>query len=159
MNTFCNIFIPRHRKVLFEAVITIEKLTDIPLLFGLFYAKYKINGNYNSGSTPLANISEHQATWNHKFKVNVTLIIGHDGILEPLKIHFNVKQQSLSGRKDSIGKLSVDLSEFVSSNFKTKLYLLDQSKMNCTLQIHVEMNQLEENKSIFKTYFHYCIIF
>ena len=51
--------------------------------------------------------------------------------------YFLLHDQEVNGGKkpESIGRVTVDLAEYTGSKFSTRLYLLQQSKMNSSLKV------------------------
>jgi hypothetical protein len=52
-------------------------------------------------------------------------------------------KETQGGRKsESLGKITLDLAEFAGSKLNSRQYLLQQSKMNSSLNITVNMKQI-----------------
>nr|CAG8583241.1 13523_t:CDS:2 [Entrophospora candida] len=111
------LFIPRNRKVDFDIEITIEELLNVPLITGLYYVKWKFKqGRY-------------------KIRNSVQLVIGKDNFLLPCELHLSIKQVLNGGKEVSnIGRLKINLSEYVGFTIITRHYLLHESKINSTLK-------------------------
>ncbi|RIA92967.1 N-terminal C2 in EEIG1 and EHBP1 proteins-domain-containing protein [Glomus cerebriforme] len=138
-----SLVIPRNRKVQFELEILIQELVNVPLVTGLYYIKWKLkNGKKTNGMTERAPIKYHSIAWNYKLHNSVQIIIGKDGVLMPCELIIKVKQE-LSGGKEvnNIGRLLLNLSEYVGLNTMTRRYLLQDSKINSTLKLTINMKQ------------------
>ena len=143
---FSSLFAAKHRRVQFETQVNIESLTDVPLVHGLLYCKYRLRNalNEQKGATAAVNVKDHAVHWNSVFTLKITMVLDKDNSLMPCMLHLNVKKDMVGGKKsESIGCVDVDLAEYAQSKFSTRQYLLQQSKMNSTLKITVQMTQIQ----------------
>ncbi|RHZ44755.1 hypothetical protein Glove_709g20 [Diversispora epigaea] len=143
MSSLSLLFIPRNRKVEFEIEVIIHDLTNIPLVTGLYYVKWKLkNSEKPQSSTERSPIKDHSVFWNYKLRNTIQLVIGKDGYLMPCELRLTIKQE-LSGVKEinNIGRLSLNISEYVGSNSMTRRYLLQDSKINSTLKLTINTKQ------------------
>ncbi|CAB5385846.1 respiratory complex assembly protein Rmp1 [Rhizophagus irregularis DAOM 181602=DAOM 197198] len=136
-----------NRKVQFELEILIEELANVPLVAGLYYIKWKLkNGKKTNGITERALIKYHSIVWRYKLHNSVQIVIGKDGVLVPCELSIKVKQELNGGKEvNNIGKLLLNLSEYVGLNSMTRRYLLQDSKINSTLKLTINMKQTSEN--------------
>ena len=146
MNSISTLFASKSRRINFQAQITIESLTDIPLVHGRFFVRWKIRNALNDqrGATQTIPILDHTVTWNNTFSVKVWLVTDKETSLIPCELSLNVKKETHGGKKsESIGKVKVDLADFAGgTKFSTRMYLLQQSKVNSSLRISIDMKQL-----------------
>ncbi|PKC61632.1 hypothetical protein RhiirA1_348549 [Rhizophagus irregularis] len=128
--------IPRNRKVQFELEILIEELANVPLVAGLYYIKWKLkNGKKTNGITERALIKYHSIVWRYKLHNSVQIVIGKDGVLVPCEL--SIKELNGGKEVNNIGKLLLNLSEYVGLNSMTRRYLLQDSKINSTLKVNI----------------------
>ncbi|CAG8487132.1 8080_t:CDS:2 [Ambispora gerdemannii] len=135
-----HIFVPRNRKVDFTVDISIEDLANVPLVTGLFYVKWKLqHAEKSSGSTERAFIKDYSVFWNHNLSNKIQLVVGSDGYLMPCEFRLTIKQELKGGKEiNTIGSLSLNLSEYVDSGKMTRRYLLQKSKINSTIKLSIE---------------------
>ncbi|KAI9320401.1 EEIG1/EHBP1 N-terminal domain-containing protein [Dichotomocladium elegans] len=122
-----NLFISKHRKVNFEICILIRDLANVPLVSGLYYAKWRLkNASQASGITERAPITDHSVFWNHPIYNTAQLVINKQHVLGACELKIEILQD-LSGGKEthSIGSLTINLSEYADSGMTTRRYLLD----------------------------------
>ncbi|CAG8587059.1 12488_t:CDS:2 [Acaulospora morrowiae] len=143
MSSLSLLFVPRNRKVEFEVEIIIHELTDVPLVTGLYYVKWKLrNSERPQGMTERVIIKDHRVFWNYRLHNTTQLVIGKDGFLMPCELRLTIKQELSGGREiNNIGKLSLNISEYVGLNATNRKYLLQDSKINSTLKLTVNMKQ------------------
>ncbi|CAJ0903444.1 14205_t:CDS:2 [Entrophospora sp. SA101] len=78
---------------------------------------------------------DHSVRWQHKIQDSVQLVIGKDNFLLPCELHLSIKQELNGGKEISnIGRLKINLSEYVGSTIITRHFLLRESKVNSTLK-------------------------
>ncbi|CAG8713466.1 25013_t:CDS:2 [Dentiscutata erythropus] len=140
MSSLSQLFIPRNRKVEFDVEFIIHELTNIPAISGLYYVKWRLkNGNKRRDVTRRVEIKDHSVIWDYKLQNSTKLIIGKDGFLMPCELRLT----ELNGGKEinNVGKLSLNISEYVGLNTVTRRYLLQDSKINSTLKLTINMKQ------------------
>ncbi|KAI8067337.1 N-terminal C2 in EEIG1 and EHBP1 proteins-domain-containing protein [Thamnidium elegans] len=138
-----HIFISKSRKIDFELTILIQDLTNVPLVSGLYYVKWRLkNATHNNGSTVRAPIRDHCIFWGHPISTMAQLIISKQHVLGPCEFKLEVYQE-LGGSKDTvpIGSLTINLSEYASSGLTTRRYLLDDCKFNSTIKLSIKVDQ------------------
>ncbi|CAG8545359.1 945_t:CDS:2 [Funneliformis caledonium] len=143
MSSLSLFFVPRNKKVHFEIDILIQELINVPLVSGSYYIKWKLkNGERTNSMTERAPIKHRSIAWNYKLQNSVQIIIGKDGVLMPCELSIKVKQELNGGKEvNNIGKLLLNLSEYVGLNSVTQRYLLQDSKINSTLKLTINMKQ------------------
>ncbi|TPX40413.1 hypothetical protein SeMB42_g06018 [Synchytrium endobioticum] len=95
------------------------------------------------GRTSRESVRDHIVTWNSSFKLEATITVGKDGVLLPCDMLFEVKQE-VNGAKtaEDVGLVRVNLSEFAGLRGQTRRFLLQDSKVNSTIKITVDMMQI-----------------
>ncbi|RKP36042.1 EEIG1/EHBP1 N-terminal domain-containing protein, partial [Dimargaris cristalligena] len=137
-------FVAKSRKVTFKVHIELLELINIPLVSGIFYAKWKLkNGVSASGCTSRAPISEHRVEWDHIISKQMELVVGKDGVLSPCELHLAIKQVMNQEKPRNLGVLVLNLAEYAKEGEVTRRYLLQESKSNSTLKITIRMDQIE----------------
>ncbi|KAI9476085.1 MAG: N-terminal C2 in EEIG1 and EHBP1 proteins-domain-containing protein [Benjaminiella poitrasii] len=142
--SFSRLFISKNRKIDFELTILIQDLTNVPLVSGLYYVKWKLkNAVHSSGSTVRAPIRDHCIFWGHPISTMAHLVISKQHILGPCELKLEVYQE-LGGSKDTvpIGNLTINLSEYAGSGLITRRYLLDNCKFNSTIKLSIKVDQI-----------------
>ncbi|CAB4390243.1 hypothetical protein RhiirA5_396177 [Rhizophagus irregularis] len=152
MDSLSLLLVPKNRKVEFEVEVFIQELANVPLVTGLYYVKLKLkNGEKSNSMTSRAPIKDHSIFWNYKLENFVQIVIGKDGVLMPCELNLKIKQELNGGKEiNNIGKLSLNLSEYVGLNAMTRRYLLQDSKINSTLKLTINMKQTIVNSSSYK---------
>jgi len=149
-----NLFVPKSRKVIFKAIFTIHDLVNIPHLTGQYYTKWKLkSGGSFHGKTEKIPINEHAVSWEKEFIIdNLTMVIGKDGELMPCILSFTIRKQevSIGKQQESIGTVDINLAEFAGSRINTRRYLLQESKINSTIKISLELIYIK-GEHVFKT--------
>ncbi|KAI7901230.1 N-terminal C2 in EEIG1 and EHBP1 proteins-domain-containing protein [Cokeromyces recurvatus] len=142
--SFSRLFISKNRKIDFELTILIQDLTNVPLVSGLYYVKWRIkNTVHSNGSTVRAPIRDHCIFWGHPISTIAHLVITKQRILGPCELKLEIYQE-LGGSKDtiSIGNLTINLSEYAGSGLITRRYLLDHCKFNSTIKLSIKVDQI-----------------
>lgn len=152
-----HLFIPKNRIIDFELTILIQDLTNVPLVSGLYFVKWKIKNAGQSGSTVRqvyytrlhkricaltswyrAPIRDHCIYWGHPISAMAELVVSKQHMLGPCELKLEVYQEL--GGKDTIliGDLTINLSEYANSGLTTRRYLLDDCKFNSTIKVKEE---------------------
>ncbi|KAI8999794.1 EEIG1/EHBP1 N-terminal domain-containing protein, partial [Gaertneriomyces semiglobifer] len=141
------LFVPKSRKVKFEATCVFEDLTNLPYVSGLYFIKWKIK-NGSSGTSAKSTVKDHVVTWQSQFRTDVTMVIGKDGVLQPCELVILVKQVVNAGKSsEDVGMVSINLAEFAASPSSSRRYLLQESRVNSILRLTVNMKLLKGGKS------------
>jgi len=138
------LFIAKNRKVDFELTVLIQDLTNVPLVSGLYFIKWKLkNTDHSSGSTGRAPIRDHNIFWGHAIYTTAHLIISKHHVLGSCELKLEIFQE-LGGSKESmmIGTLTINLSEYANSGFTTRRYLLNDCKFNSTIKLSIKLEQM-----------------
>ncbi|EPB87755.1 hypothetical protein HMPREF1544_05415 [Mucor circinelloides 1006PhL] len=149
---FSRLFVSKDRKIDFELTILIQDLTNVPLVSGLYYVKWKLkNAAHTGGSTVRAPIRDHCIFWGHPISTMAHLVISKQHILGPCELRLEVYQE-LGGSRDTIpiGSLTINLSEYASSGLTTRRYLLDECKFNSTIKLSIKVDQKSDSSTEFQ---------
>ncbi|KAK9380016.1 N-terminal C2 in EEIG1 and EHBP1 proteins-domain-containing protein [Kockiozyma suomiensis] len=139
----------RSRRSKFWMKIIIHDLNNIPLASGTVYVRWHMKGSDARGRTNRVPIRDHKASWEHSCEVEkVRMGIDRDGVLEGRIVEFEVVNLH-SEEKVILGGLRLNVAEYVRVEPAGRRYLLENSKVNSTLKITIELRQIsgEENFS------------
>ncbi|KND04707.1 uncharacterized protein SPPG_00416 [Spizellomyces punctatus DAOM BR117] len=134
-------FVPKSRKVKFEATCHVHDLTNLPYVSGLYFVKWKLkNGGSYEGLTHKVVVKEHVASWDCTFRLEPTMIIGKDGVLLPCELILYIRQSVNAGKStEDIGMVSINLAEYAASRSTSRRYLLQESRVNSIIKVTIEM--------------------
>ena len=101
------------RKVVFQVDLHIDKLTDVPLINSRCHIKWTLRNLYNNQKAYTARypllvrprktarrlnsqnstvVRDHECHWTNDFRLQATLLIGHNGVLEPCELIVRVRR-------------------------------------------------------------------
>lgn len=114
------------------------------------------------GHTDKAVILDHRAHWNYEKTLQVRLTIDRTQTLQECEIHFEITQDFESGAhgdRNVLGRIRLNLSEYVGKSDEDeegiiRRYLMQDSKVNSTLRVGINMKQVEGDKE-----FNTCVSF
>ena len=149
----------------FDLTLRILDLTNIPLVAGTASVKWHLPSSSaaeHRGKTDKAYIRDHKATWEYSRSLSVRLTIERTSMLQECEIQFEVLQEYSGGARGGrvhLGNVKLNLAEYtqlpeISPSERdpqdesedgsiTRRYLLQDSKINCTLKIGIIMKQTE----------------
>ncbi|TPX33386.1 hypothetical protein SmJEL517_g03745 [Synchytrium microbalum] len=135
-----NLFLTK-QKCTFQVDGVIEDTNNLPFVSGVFFVKWKLGTT--RGRTARESVRDHIVTWNSTFKLEATITVGKDGVLLPCEMLFELKQE-VNGAKtaEDVGVVRVNLSEFAGLRGATRRYLLQDSKVNSTMKLMLDMTQI-----------------
>ena len=164
-------FVSKSRRVRFELVLRIVDLNNVPLVSGNSFVKWHLPSSTaaeHRGRTNKCDISEHRVAYDYEKRLTVRLTVGKDGMLQECGVHFEVQQEySAGGRGERIklGDVKLNLAEYVdtsdilptspgaaprddhpSEEGVVRRYLMQDSKINSTLKIGIQMRHVEGTK-------------
>ncbi|EEB09443.1 fungal protein [Schizosaccharomyces japonicus yFS275] len=142
--------VPEQRKPNFEVFLTIHDLFNVPLLTGMISVKWKFNNSLTSrsitGSTEYQPVLDNKVTWNYKTKFIAKMLITKQNILKDSFVYFTVRLHAHSSKiSTKMGTLRINLTEYIRISQDTRRYLLAESKVNATLRLSVQIQQLSGN--------------
>ncbi|KAI9258495.1 N-terminal C2 in EEIG1 and EHBP1 proteins-domain-containing protein [Sporodiniella umbellata] len=141
-----NLFVSKQRKVDFSIQLTLHDLSNVPLVSGLYYVKWRLkNAAQSSGSTVSSPIRDHDIFWDHSIHTLAHLVISKENILGPCELKLQVFQE-VGGTNTivSVGSLKVNLSEYANHGRINSRFLLDDCKFNSTIKISFRLDQVTE---------------
>ncbi|RMZ83074.1 hypothetical protein DV738_g1286, partial [Chaetothyriales sp. CBS 135597] len=145
----------------FQFTLRIIDLTNIPLVCGTAYVKWHLpmsSAAEHRGKTEKAYIHDHRAVWEYVKETPVRMTIEKHQALQECEIHFEIVQEySATGRgsRVQLGNVKLNLAEYtrgpevivnqdeIDDGFVTRRYLLQDSKVNCTLKVGIKLEQTE----------------
>lgn len=149
----------------FDLTLRILDLTNIPLVAGTAYVKWHLPSSSaaeHRGRTDKAYIHDHKATWEYLKHLPVRLTIERNSQLQECEIQFEVLQEYSEGTRGGrvlLGYVKLNLAEYTQlpelgpterdpqdeneDGSITRRYLLQESKINCTLKVDITMKQTE----------------
>lgn len=165
-------FVNKSRRVRFELVLRIIDLNNVPLVSGTSFIKWHLPSSTaaeHRGRTNKCPIRDHRVAYEYEKRLPVRLTVGKDGMLQECSVHFEIQQEySASGRGERIklGDVRLNLAEYVeSSDFVptspgagpggepvsseegvVRRYLMQDSKINSTLKVGIQMRHMEGTK-------------
>ncbi|KAI8917583.1 EEIG1/EHBP1 N-terminal domain-containing protein, partial [Powellomyces hirtus] len=136
-----SLFVPKSRKVKFEASCFVHDLSNLPYVSGLYFVKWKLkNGGSFEGSTAKAVVKDHTVTWDISFRFEPQMVIGKDGVLQPCELVLFVKQTVNAGKStEDVGMITINLAEYANSKSTCRRYLLQESRVNSILKVTIGM--------------------
>ncbi|EPY50108.1 fungal protein [Schizosaccharomyces cryophilus OY26] len=141
-----NIFIPKARRPTFELHLKIQDLANIPLVTGLVFIKWNVDGIHArdcSGQTNGEPVLEHKVVWDYDATTIVRFVVDNTNTLRERFLDFHILSESYSNSGATrLGVLKINLAEYVGVGLDSRKYLLADSKINATLRIGIGLKQL-----------------
>lgn len=142
-----SLLVPKNRKPKFIVHLSIQDLTNIPLVSGLVHVRWHLRDSIRSearGKTERSAIKDHKVEWGYENAWNLRMIIDRSNRLQEAVIVFEVYQEMYGGKeRHALGKLDLNLAEYASdAGGDTQRYLLQDSKVNSTLRLGLYLEQL-----------------
>ncbi|KAI8342721.1 hypothetical protein BC941DRAFT_509612 [Chlamydoabsidia padenii] len=138
-------FIGKHRKVDFEINLNIQDITNVPLVSGSYFVKWRLrNATQSNGVTTKEHIKDHTVEWYSSITTCAELVINKHHVLQPCELKLEIYQELGGGGTKQMGTLSVNLSEYAQSGLITRRYLLEECKFNSFIKLSIRMEQLSK---------------
>lgn len=139
------------RRPKFEINITINELTNIPQMSGVSWVRWYITDSPKPdarGRTHRFPVKDHRVLYHdtHSSLTHHIRINSQNTLRECTAIFDVMWAQSGSSEKILLGKAEANLSEYVNQNPQPTRFLLRDSKVNCTLSLTFNINQLSGPK-------------
>lgn len=130
----------------FQLVLSIHELINIPLVTGLIFVRWHISGSKGAltrGTTDRAVIIDHKAEWeNYIAECSIRGHINKKNELRPILLQLEVFQEIHAGRdRYAIGTVEINLAQFTKVEKDTRRYLLQNSKINATISLTIQLSQ------------------
>lgn len=138
----------------FEITITINELTNLPHVSGYSWVRWYIKESAKPdarGRTKKYPVSDHRVVYNHKSHFQYRFRLSKDTTLKPCVAIFDVLWEHVNSDRMTLGKVEVNLSEYINQEPQTNRFLLRESKINGTLSLTIESKQVSGTKN-FKVY-------
>ncbi|SAM03147.1 hypothetical protein [Absidia glauca] len=143
-------FIAKHRKLDFHIHLNIQDITNVPLVSGCYFVKWRLrNATVSNGATTKEHIKDHTVEWYSSVTTFAELVISKQQILQPCELKLDIYQELGGGGTKQMGSLSINLSEYALSGPITRRYLLDECKFNSFIKLSIEMKQLSNENQPF----------
>ena len=158
-------FVSKSRRVRFDLTLRIIDLNNVPLVSGTSSIKWHLPSSTaaeHRGRTGKCAIRDHRVAYDYGKRIPIRLTVGKDGMLQECSVHFEVLQEyGAGGRGERIrlGEVKLNLAEYVeagelqspvspggaqpSEDGVVRRYLMQESKINSTLKIGIQMRQVE----------------
>lgn len=137
----------------FDISVTVKELTNLPHVSGYCWIRWYIKDSPKPdarGKTEKYPIREHKATF-EKYTIHLSSSIrinSKTNVLREMVAVFDVLwSHSSSSDKVTLGKVEVNLSEFVNQDPHPTRFLLKNSKTNSTLYLTILMKQIDGTKT------------
>lgn len=145
--TAMSLLVPSHRKPKFKVLLSIQDLTNVPLVSGLVHVRWHLHDSIRSearGKTERSLIKDHKVEWGYENMWTVKMIIDKTNHLQEATLEFEVFQELYGGKeRHALGKLTLNLAEYADSSEQiVRRYLLQDSKVNSTLKLGLRLDQL-----------------
>ncbi|CCG83946.1 protein of unknown function [Taphrina deformans PYCC 5710] len=142
-----SLLVPKNRKPKFRVHLSIQDLTNVPLVSGLVHVRWHLQDSIRSearGKTERSPIQDHKVEWGYENSWIVKMVIDKGNNLQEAIIDFEVYQEMYGGKeRHALGKLDLNLAEYAgSSEVVSTRYLLQNSKVNSTLKLSIYLEQL-----------------
>lgn len=145
-------FKAKGRRPKFNLTLTIDNVTNVPLVSGFLFIKWEVPAFLGgiSGQTDHVLIKDYTATFYYEANRIVRMSIGQDDMLEKLDIEFSVYQElHLNKERLRLGRLKLNLAEFVNKDLSSQRYLLHDSRTNSILRLSIHLELLSTNAQRF----------
>lgn len=157
-------FVPKNRRPKFDLHLRIIDLNNVPLASGSSFIKWHLSHSTaadHRGRTDNCPVRDHKVVYNYDVLLPVRLTVDKNGMLQESWIEFEVVQEygAGSGRGDRItlGHVKLNLAEYVEASELAaapgeesgvkRRYLMQDSKINSTLNLGIYMKQTEGDKN------------
>ncbi|KAG9582652.1 hypothetical protein KCU86_g15482, partial [Aureobasidium melanogenum] len=155
--------VPKARRPRFDLKLKIYDLNNVPLVSGTCFVKWHLPSSSaaeHRGRTTKCNIKDHKVVFDYEKQTPVRLVIGKDQMLQELWIHLEIIQEYSSsgkGERITLGNIKLNLAEYVDTNDHnhdseegvTRRYLMQDSKINSTLKISLQLKHLEGDRNYY----------
>lgn len=156
-----NPLISKARRPKFELTLRIIDLNNVPLVTGTSFIKWHLPSSTSAehrGRTEREPIVEHKVSWEYTKTIPVRLTIDKNNNLTECLINFEVVQDyssTVRGEKITLGYVGLNLAEYVEESELgavgeegvVRRYLMQDSKINSTLKIGINMKQVDGERN------------
>lgn len=142
------------RRPKFDITITINELTNLPQVSGYSWVRWYIKDSPKPdarGRTRKKSVSDHRVVYNHVARFQHHFRLSKDTTLKPCIAVFDVMWEHVDSDRITLGKVDVNLSEYMNQQPQTNRFLLRESKINGTLSLTIESKQVSGTEN-YKVY-------
>ncbi|KAG4306095.1 hypothetical protein PORY_000083 [Pneumocystis oryctolagi] len=130
----------------FHVKMTIHHLSNVPLVSGQVFIKWHLKDSVrmrDRGRSPKVPIKDHKVVWDYEFSYFLSMKIGKHQRLSESWIILEVNQElRCASHQLVLGKVDINLSDYVGLSKETESYLLQNSKVNSLLKVSISMEQI-----------------
>ncbi|KAG5437557.1 hypothetical protein PCANB_000985 [Pneumocystis canis] len=130
----------------FHVKMMVHDLINVPFVSGQIFIKWHLKDSIplnTHGRLPKVPIKNHKVIWNHEFSCFLSMKINKHQHLSESWIIFEVNQElKCASHQLVLGKVGINLAEYVGLSKETGCYLLQNSKVNSLLKISISMQQI-----------------
>lgn len=130
----------------FLVSLKILELNKMPQTVGSVMVKWYLKDSPKPearGRTPRKQLQDHKGVWNYETSTTVRIGTDKKKVLRPTEIVFDVLWENIGSNRINIGKLQLNLSEYVDRPDTSHIYLLHDSKVNCTLTLQLKLTHMK----------------
>lgn len=95
------------------------------------------------GRTHREMLKEHKGVWNYEATTTVRIGLDKQKVLKPAELVVEVYWEHIGSSRINIGRVPLNMSEYVDRDYEPYLYLLHESKVNCTLTLQLKLTHLK----------------
>jgi hypothetical protein len=135
------------RRATFNCEMTLHEVVQLPYITGVYYVKWDLKRGACTGQTKKVEIKDHTVGWNQVITTECHIALGtnvnipdNDNVLQPCEFVL-VMMQEIAGQSVELGKVKVNMSEYVEGSV-TRRYLLQDSKVNSWIKITAKLTFL-----------------
>jgi len=136
-------FLNTTTKIKFQVQLTIHALLQIPPLYGTVFIKIKMKPSLKV-ITSKQLINQNSVIWEQTFSFECDFKIDKNtNILVDKLLRLSIRQEAKGTLKESrIGVITINLAELAGMRKTNKIFQVQESKLNSTLNVTIEMRQL-----------------
>jgi hypothetical protein len=130
----------------FKVKLAIKELTNIPHATGSVFVKWYVKDSAKPdarGKTDHVDIQEHKTLWDYQAETTVRIGTDKTNSLRHSLIVFDVLWENSTSGRINVGKVEINLSEYVRRDLEPYTYLLQNSKINCVLNVALSLKQVK----------------
>ncbi|KAI9727671.1 MAG: hypothetical protein M1828_005899 [Chrysothrix sp. TS-e1954] len=152
-------FAHKNRRPKFDLVLKIIDLNNVPLVSGTSFIKWHLPSSTSAehrGRTDKCQIRDHKVSYDYSKDVPVRMTVDGAGNLKEAQVQFEVVQEYASshrGERILLGHVRLNLAEYVDpseydgADGICRRYLMQDSKINSTLKIGINMKLVEGDRN------------
>ncbi|KAK2736150.1 hypothetical protein FQN57_000881 [Myotisia sp. PD_48] len=161
--------VPKSRRPRFKLTLRIIDMINVPLGVGTAYVKWQLPSSTSpehNGHTEKAPLQNHRAFWDYEKFLHVRLTVDRNQLLQDCDIQFDVFQEFTAGNRGDrvlLGNIKLNLAEYVDKSESeqgiTRRYLMQNCKINATVNIGIAVQQIEGESNFIAYALHFLLLF